>query len=267
MYDIGGIVQFRTEDGALFKNKEIEPFVILSATMKRLLLFLIKRQGQVCLREDILENVWDAYGLSSSNNSLNKYISDLRKIFISNGFNEDFIKTIPRAGFILSCGVSIIAYSELEGEGPVKESTPDKDSFLLNTKLKKKLILCVVFIVCNALFIFLTSKIISKNAYSIEDISLVSEFPLGTIDECKVMLINGRDEQINAMKKKLASDIIKKNKISCSESSVIYMFISEPVLFGHSGRMFFSKCNLDRADAEIHSSCKSFYEVDYDIKK
>ncbi|MFN1131412.1 winged helix-turn-helix domain-containing protein [Lelliottia nimipressuralis] len=265
MYDIGGVIQFRSEDGALFKNNESEPFAILSATMKRLLLFLIHRQGQVCLRADILENVWDLYGLSSSNNSLNKYISDLRKIFSANGFAEDFIKTIPRAGFMLSSEV-VINFS-LEGDGFNLSETihPSTDKVLFNKRINKNhLVLIFIFIVCNVFFIFLAYDVITKNLSTTGELPLASGLSIGTINECRVVLINGKSGQIDTIKKYVASDIIQRKKVSCAKNSIIYMFISEPVLFGHKGRVFFSKCNISNGPMLSHSSCKSFYEADYE---
>lgn len=268
MYDIGGVIQFRSEDGALFKNNESEPFAILSATMKRLLLFLIHRQGQVCLRVDILENVWDLYGLSSSNNSLNKYISDLRKIFSANGFAEDFIKTIPRAGFMLSS--EIVINLSLEGNGFNLSETiyPNTDKVLFNKRISKsQLVIVFIFIVCNAFFIFLAYDVITKNLSVNGELPLASGLSIGTINECRVLLINGKSEQINTIKKYVASDLIQRKKVSCIKNSIIYMFISEPVLFGHKGRVFFSKCNISNGAMLSHSSCKSFYEADYESAK
>lgn len=266
MYDIGGVIQFRSEDGALFKNNESEPFAILSATMKRLLLFLVHRQGQVCLRADILENVWDLYGLSSSNNSLNKYISDLRKIFSANGFAEDFIKTIPRAGFMLSS--EVVINLSLEGGCLSETIYPNTDKVLLNKRINKNhLAIVFIFLVCNVFFIFLAYNVITKKLLANGELPLASELSIGAIDGCRVVLINGKSEQINTIKKHVASDIIQRKKVSCTKNVIIYMFISEPVLFGHKGRVFFSKCNINNGTMLSHSSCKSFYEADYESAK
>lgn len=265
MYDIGGVIQFRSEDGALFKNNESEPFAILSATMKRLLLFLIHRQGQVCLRDDILENVWDLYGLSSSNNSLNKYISDLRKIFSSNGFAEDFIKTIPRTGFMLSNEVVINLSLEEDSFNLSETIYQNTNKVLFNKSIKKNhLAIVFIFLVCNVFFIFLAYNGINKNISSNGELPLASGLTLATINECRVVLINGKSEQVNTIKKYVASDIIQRKKVSCTKNSILYMFISEPVLFGHKGRIFFSKCNIYNGTMLSHSSCKSFYEADYE---
>lgn len=267
MYDIGGIILFRSEDGALFTKNESEPFAILSATMKRLLIYLLQRQGQVCLRVDIFENVWEVYGLSASNNSLNKYISDLRKIVTSYGLTEDFIKTIPRAGFMISNDVYITIDSE-------KKSSASEEN-LLNidkcTSKKKSSNKCLqalyLFIILNIFFILCAYKVISNNNTTNASITLASEFPIGKIDDCKVALVNGNNEQNDDIRKNVISDVIKSKKITCSENIIIYVFISESVLFEHKGRVFISKCNINSGLIGGHSSCKSFYETDYDNTK
>lgn len=53
--------------------------------MNRLLAYLLERQGQVINRDELLDNVWDLHGLRSSNHTLNKYISEIRKHFVSTG--------------------------------------------------------------------------------------------------------------------------------------------------------------------------------------
>lgn len=57
--------------------------IVLTVIMNRLLSYLIEQRAQVVTRDDLLQNVWDLHGLHSSNHTLNKYLSELRKQFRS----------------------------------------------------------------------------------------------------------------------------------------------------------------------------------------
>lgn len=107
VYTIGGLVQFRSEDGAVWVSEDIG--VTLTVTTSRLLEYLLLHRGRVIFRDEILQNVWDAHGLKTSGNSLNKYISDLRSAFRNLGFQQELIVTVPKVGFMIAEGVHIEA--------------------------------------------------------------------------------------------------------------------------------------------------------------
>jgi DNA-binding winged helix-turn-helix (wHTH) protein len=49
--------------------------------------------------------VWDAYGQEASNNSLNQYLSVLRKAFRNVGLEHEIIITVPKQGFLIKVNV------------------------------------------------------------------------------------------------------------------------------------------------------------------
>jgi DNA-binding winged helix-turn-helix (wHTH) protein len=80
---------------------------------------LVQHHGNVVERETFLHDVWDRRGLQGSNNSLNQYISILRKMLASLLPDVLFIVTVPKTGFMLSADVTVTA---LEEETPAAET-------------------------------------------------------------------------------------------------------------------------------------------------
>lgn len=107
VYLIDKRIKYRTEDGSIWPLGDEESTVILTLTMNRLLACLLNRHGQVLTRNELLDDVWDAHGLRSSNHTLNKYISELRKCFSRLGISAECITTVPRVGFMFSRNIDV----------------------------------------------------------------------------------------------------------------------------------------------------------------
>lgn len=77
--------------------------VQMRKTMMRLFIYLLENaEGQIIQREDILLNVWDKYGLSSSSQRLWQVMQCLRKKLSQIGLSEDFITRVekgPQRGY------------------------------------------------------------------------------------------------------------------------------------------------------------------------
>ena len=97
-YLIDKIVIYRTDDGVLWPVGNKYEIVTLSPTANRLLNAILDGRDNPIHRDDLLEKVWDEYGLVSSTNSLNHYLSQLRKTLSSVGLSEHIIETIPKVG-------------------------------------------------------------------------------------------------------------------------------------------------------------------------
>ncbi|MGP3594091.1 winged helix-turn-helix domain-containing protein [Vagococcus sp. WN89Y] len=100
-------IYFRPADGAIWHIGSEQEKRFLTPASSRLFAYLIEQQGQVLSRNDIFQAVWENYGLHSSNNTLNQYISLLRRTLADFGLEAQIIKTIPKAGFLLSPDVTI----------------------------------------------------------------------------------------------------------------------------------------------------------------
>lgn len=98
-------------------NRDNSSVVQMRKTMMRLFIYLLENsEGQVIQHEDILLNVWDKYGLSSSSQRLWQVMQCLRNKLSLLGLSDDFItrvETGPRRGYqIAGNKVKAIYYYE-----------------------------------------------------------------------------------------------------------------------------------------------------------
>jgi tetratricopeptide (TPR) repeat protein len=68
------------------------------------LLFLLERRGEVVSRDEILRTVWGA-GVHVETNSLERQISDLRKILDEGNGGKSHIETVPKRGYRFTAAV------------------------------------------------------------------------------------------------------------------------------------------------------------------
>lgn len=125
IYRINETIIYNPDDGTVNVVDDISQTVVaeisLAPTANRLLNILISHQGSVLQREELLEQVWDNYGLKSSNNSLNQYVSMLRRNFADLGLEEMSIVTVPRVGFMFSQDLQVVT----ESTEPASPPAPD----------------------------------------------------------------------------------------------------------------------------------------------
>lgn len=105
-YIIDGIIGFRADDGSLLRIDSNDS-VILPVAAQRLMLILLESHGEVLERDELLVKVWDNYGLTGSGNSLNQYLSLIRRNMSAFGC-DTFIETLPKVGIRLHEGVRIV---------------------------------------------------------------------------------------------------------------------------------------------------------------
>jgi Tol biopolymer transport system component len=111
----------------LFCDGELIP---LPPKVFDLLAFLVKNQGIVLDKEDILNSVWTDTVVEEANLSVN--ISNLRKILGEGHHDHKYIETLPRRGYRFVCSVEEVNLTEgldnrIEAISPVG-STTDKDT-------------------------------------------------------------------------------------------------------------------------------------------
>lgn len=104
-YIINGSISFCSEDGSLLYIDSNDS-VILPVAAQRLILLLIESNGEVLSRDDLLVKIWDNYGLTGSGNSLNQYLSLIRRNMSAFGCGT-FVETLPKVGIRLHGDVHI----------------------------------------------------------------------------------------------------------------------------------------------------------------
>ncbi|MDN4966806.1 winged helix-turn-helix domain-containing protein [Enterobacter hormaechei] len=247
LYIIEDLICFRTDDGALWTKNDEKDGLILSPIVARLLQLFLLEQGKLLTRQEIMHYVWEKHGLEASNNSLNQYVSQLRKLMANFQLPDDFIRTVPREGFVLNSTLNIKIENEselvtllsmsAESPQPIKKS---KRSIV--TWLSVSLFIVLIstpFAIIN--FIDMTHK---------QRMSVSSE-KIGVIGDCPVYsVLMGRNSRMNEVLS-FAQNYIEENNISCNGNSIVYFFATGGILKNQGGRAFLSHCQIK--DSEIVS--------------
>lgn len=114
-----------------------------------MLVFFLEHRGEIVTRDAIFQDVWERYGLHSTNNTLNQYISLLRRTMTDFGLGAQVIKTIPKTGFIFSRDISVIAVTEnRDAAVPAPAAAPAAPDPMIARKQYGALALLVLFLLC-----------------------------------------------------------------------------------------------------------------------
>lgn len=140
------------EESRTLKNDNTE--IILPVSAARLLSLLLQKNNEQLSRNEILEKVWEQYGLVASNHNLNRNVSILRKTLQELGLS-DIIETIPKQGFRLHCDFKLISPAQENNTKKIKQKV------LRNTGLKLNFF---IFICFSILLICLYIKYDEKNS-------------------------------------------------------------------------------------------------------
>ncbi|EBY6849588.1 hypothetical protein D5952_14185 [Salmonella enterica subsp. enterica] len=275
-YRINNLVNFRPRDGAIWSGVEEESTVItLTVTTSRLFAYLLDRQGEVITREDILDTVWMAHGLRSSNNSLNKYIADLRKVLSTLGITAEVIVTVPKVGFMINREIDVQKEDldiddDASPDDSVQLSEPPHYSGLAVKRekngrfLKSKIIFMIAgILVLGLLPVFLSGELLSLNILKTHDYPQSQTYVLGKIDGCEVLTLAQSSSEMTAVKIDMARDIMKRSQLTCQPNTAIYFQPSDQSVYGYSGRVFLARCTLNKDSSGKFAACKNYYEKSY----
>jgi len=263
-YIIHKAIRYNSHEHTLEQTDGPHMVVNLTITMSRLLLFLIEKHGENVTKDDILSQVWEAHGLRSSTNSLNKYISDLRQMFRTLDLDDEVIVTIPRVGFSISSSIII---------STVNNTEPESDSTVIENLLKERsdgllisryvLLFIVLLFLSGMLFYIFNSK---DNSSNHDDVYTVVQetYPVGMIDTCPVVSLKPVAENIKSRSIEITRHILEMRGRSCEDGIQYYIFYSEDVIYHQPGRAFLADCPMKDRKMGRLASCINFYGVDYE---
>ncbi|WP_210454249.1 winged helix-turn-helix domain-containing protein [Pantoea ananatis] len=267
VYLIDMRIKYRTEDGAMWLKDDEGSLIVLTVIMNRLLSYLIEQRAQVVPRDDLLLNVWDLHGLHSSNHTLNKYISELRKQFRTFGVSTECISTIPRIGFMFNGDVAIQVIEE-EVHNPQPASEPDSktetDNSASSTAVKTVtpffsgrifISAAIVLSVIAAGIYFIPGWLTPQKNVQAQKKDMPTYF-LFTYGQCPVYTTQNNSPALSERKKRLFTELVKEEGISCLNGMTFLYQVSEAYLYGREGRAFISRCTLK--DNE-YISCLNYY--------
>lgn len=270
LYRIQETIFFRSDDGVVWLNDELK--ASLTATTSRLLAYLLDNKHRVVAKDEILDKVWDAYGLSTSSNSLYKYISDLRAVFRSLGCEDEFITTVPKIGFMISPVIRVEEMGEISAveraepakEKPSKDERIDNDEHRASVTTPRKthafsLRKLSLFSLCLVLLV----AIIGAGFQLMLPVREKKElFNLGSLDNCLVSSFSLQDKDKSMAILRAMSE---QKRMKCTKGSIYFVQFSVPVLSGKKGRVFFSRCRQDEKNSNNFIACENYYKVDYAI--
>ncbi|MCU6345966.1 winged helix-turn-helix domain-containing protein [Enterobacter quasiroggenkampii] len=247
LFEIEGRVYFRIDDGAIWEQHDEGEKLILSPIVSRLLHLFIQEKGRVLSREEIMHYVWEKHGLEPSNNSLNQYVSQLRKLMANFQLPDDSIRTVPREGFVLNSSLNIKIENESE---PVMVPPLSIEPPQPIQKSNRYIVMWVSIILLVVLISTPFAVINFIDMMHKQRMSVISE-KIGEIDNCPVYsVLMGRNSRMDEVLS-FAKNYIEQNNISCNDKSVVYFFSTGGILKNQGGRAFLSHCQ--KKDNEIVS--------------
>lgn len=245
IYKINDSIYFSDEQHMIWSSDNEDDKVSITSTTCRLFSFLLQSQGDVLTRDCILIEVWDAYGLRSTNNTLNKYISDLRNIMKRIGLVDDVIITLPKVGFKISESIDIEVIDQ-------KESlSPNNKSHLPLSMVK----LCTVIILT---LVFVCAFFFYKPQYTVLN---QSTYPIGKIKNCSIYSLKNNPKFTNSNTLIFANRIIEKNGIECDSNRIIYINVSDDLNKKNIRRSFVANCIVNTPENLIYT-CDNIYEYE-----
>lgn len=206
----------------------------LTDTANAIFSLLVKHAGMVVERDTFLSEVWDRRGLQGSNNSLNQYISILRKMLAAMVPGTSFIVTVPKTGFMLSADLRVV---RLNLPSPVSQARRDPHWLALFGTI-------VTLVVCASLLVW-------KQHKNQSDVFLLSH-----IGRCPVYTFAPLADAFHDRAMALAKAIQQEGTFTCSGDEVFYLHIQDALFYGDSGRLVLSQCAHSRGRA---SACRTLY--------
>lgn len=234
-YQLADVLIYNDDDGTLTlkDSAESQP---LTDTANAIFSLLVNQAGMVVDRETFLSEVWDRRGLQGSNNSLNQYISILRKMLAAMVPDTTFIVTVPKTGFMLSVDLCI---ARLDPPQPIPAAVSRRDPHWLA-------LFCtlITLVVCGSLLAW-------KQHKNQSDIFLLSH-----IGRCPVYTFAPLADVFHDRAVALAQAIQREGTFTCNGDAIFYLHIQDALFYGDNGRLVLSQCSHSRGRA---SACRTLY--------
>lgn len=253
IYKIDNTVAFRSDDGVMWNILQPERKLSLSTTPARLLEYLLENKDKIVERDELLNNIWDKYGLEPSNNSVNQYISLIRKSFLELGCDAEVVKTLPKIGYYVSSElISGFEKVQVVGTDLNLQSCKKKP---INFKWAPPLFFAIgVFF---SLFLVLQPFYVSSGQmdYSFPKSKL---YPIGSILNCPLYSLSEVSPQAAIVKEKLAQELATLHA-PCLNNEVFIFKAEEDFVFEKVGRAFIARCSNSEVNLSHFSDCKAVY--------
>lgn len=194
IYLIEEDVIFNSESKELYSVSGNLGNIVLSNYASKALELLILNNDTPLERSFFFQSLWGENETSASNASLNNYISEVRKAFVSQGIDKALIMTLPRYGF------KLIASIEVEPKIIQQSKAPTS----VNSKLRLLKLFLFGFIIC------LTVLALIYFRFRVGPSDIQFSFSQGT---CNFYILDSPRVTVSDYKK-----IIKQEQIDCKKN-------------------------------------------------
>lgn len=258
---------FNVEDNTLINKHSPEQRLEITLTASRLLLLLVRHQGNVLTRDTILKAVWEDYGLNASNSSLNQYISVLRGMLRSLEITGNVIETVPRIGFMLSAELNIIRLhspevsaaadtSAVAGELSVAEPNPTVTTQAA-VRYQPRLPLTVLMLSALVALIYVNIVLQKQAPYTLTFISS------GHYQGCRIRTLPMYKHDNNFPSQALLLTLIRISGLSCTPGGEFYVHIDGNVAHGRKGKAWVSSCERKKDNGTLQ--CRDYFSNDWEV--
>lgn len=256
VFEIVNTIAFRSEDGAMWNIAQPDRKVSLTAIPARLFTYFLENTDKVIGREELFNNIWDKYGLEPSSNSVNQYLSLIRKSLIELGCEEEIIKTLPRVGFYIAG--ERVSRSEENNQmiDPVQDAPPSSSGW--GHALFQGYTPWVVGISCIISALLVTHLIdygMVKPDYAFPKSTL---YRIGAIETCPVYSLYNSSPGMATRKERIAN-MLSATHITCMDDSMFIFQPDEHYMERDKGRAFLTRCTYSDSSLTHFSNCRDLY--------
>ncbi|MBC3218671.1 winged helix-turn-helix domain-containing protein [Serratia fonticola] len=255
VFTIFNMIAFRSEDGAMWNIAQPDRRLSFTTIPTRLFTYLLENADKMVSREELLNNIWNKYGLEPSNNSVNQYISLIRKSLSELGCDEEIIKTIPRVGFYIAREM-VSASSETPHNvetTSTKVQPAIEQSRLLG--VYKPALLAISLIISTLLVLQPFRSATGHLDYRFPKSTL---YKIGNIATCPVYALSASSPDVAARKEKLAEELAAVHA-PCVNNEIFIFHSGEHYAYQRSGRAFITRCTNSDHTLSHFSDCKAVY--------
>lgn len=245
-YILNNEVIYNSFDGSIRQLRgRPENSVVFTEIANKILLLLISRQGEVVSRDEFFHEIWDKEGLISSANTLNQYVSKLRKTFSDFFPDQTVISTVPRVGYFFSKDIDIQKYIIKDAEESMVRTHKKKLYLIMGCMLLAILFLVVVFF--DEFHPVKTPRSVPR---------LINHY-----QSCPIYEVSGvKGLETDKVQRKVAIQAISLSKITCEPNSSFYIFTNKIKYVNKQTSVLISKCSEWK---NHRSTCKNVYYTNW----
>ena len=255
-YIIDGIIQFIPGQDMVCLKETPEVVLPLSPACTQLLLIFINNKGVVLSREHILDLFWEQMGSTPSGNSLNAYVSSIRRAFAGMGLTQEIITTVYKVGFVFNPDISIEFVGKDNFEEKKSNGESDKElnnDIIDNNAIEKKTKAdrCIILLLLCSLVTILGIPII------IQQKEIVPEKITSGLNECSINYLPFHSGERYYASDKMKNDILTRSGFDCTKGGEYYFYADKRVQDGSSGNIYVAYCIKKGTELE---RCKDYME-------